>query len=71
MEHVRWTGIVARFNHSKGYGFVAADNADEGDVFLHQSEWHDPLPVARGMRVSFKIGRDPRGRLRAKAAKAL
>jgi cold shock CspA family protein len=71
MEPVRWTGVIARFNYSKGYGVIESEKAGEADVFLHQSDWLDARPVQKGMECSFSIGRDQNGRLRAKAARAL
>jgi cold shock CspA family protein len=55
MEPFAGPGSSLGSTSSRGYGFVVSDNADD-DVFLHQSEWHDPLPVAKGLRVSFRIG---------------
>jgi cold shock CspA family protein len=62
---------VARWNGDKGYGFVISDKAGETDFFLHASQWHDPLPIAKGMRVSFTVGLDRAGRPCAKAARAI
>jgi CspA family cold shock protein len=70
MEPVRWTGTVQRWNGNRGFGFIAGDNGED-DIFVHASQWQDPLPIANGMRVSFRIGLDRAGRPCAKNARAL
>ena len=56
------TGRVLQFDHTRGYGFVAADDGGE-DVFLHASTFDgDPEEISSGMRVEFQVMAGDRGR---------
>jgi CspA family cold shock protein len=56
------TGRILQFDHSRGYGFVAADDGGE-DVFLHASVFDgDPDELAPGAKVEFKVMAGDRGR---------
>ena len=56
------TGRILQFDHSRGYGFVAADDDGE-DVFLHASVFDgDSDELAPGTKVQFKVMAGDRGR---------
>jgi cold shock protein len=56
------TGRILQFDHTRAYGFVAADDGGE-DVFLHTSVFDgDPDELAPGTRVEFKVMAGDRGR---------
>jgi CspA family cold shock protein len=57
------TGRILQFDHSRGYGFVAADDGGE-DVFLHASVFDGDHPdeLAPGTKVEFKVMAGDRGR---------
>jgi CspA family cold shock protein len=53
---------LLKFDHDRGYGFIAADDGGE-DVFLHASVFDgDPYKLAPGRRVEFKVLAGDRGR---------
>lgn len=61
----RKTGTVKWFDESKGYGFIARDDAED-DIFVHVSDilgaglgGFDSLQ--EGQRVEFEIERSPKG----------
>ena len=58
------TGTVARFDHGKGYGFIQRDG-DGHDIFLHNSNFIDPVQGEIGMRVQFNFAPGRDGRMRA------
>lgn len=64
MIAARQTGTVRRFDSNRGYGFIEADSGGD-DVFLHASNFIEPVTPVRGMRVQFTIGKSRDGRLRA------
>ena len=57
------TGTVKFFNHSKGFGFIAPDDGGN-DVFVHISAVNASgcPPLEDGMKVSFEVEPDPRGK---------
>jgi cold shock protein len=56
------TGKVLQFDHTRGYGFVAADDGGE-DVFLHASVFDgDPYDLVPGRDLEFQIMAGDRGR---------
>jgi cold shock protein len=56
------TGRILQFDHTRGYGFVAADDGGE-DVFLHASVYDgDPEELAPGIKMQFKVMAGDRGR---------
>ena len=60
------SGTVKWFNPEKGFGFVEPDGGGK-DVFLHISAFERSgiAGPCEGLRVSFDVERDPRGRLSA------
>jgi len=69
----RQTGKVKFFNVEKGFGFIAVDGGSR-DVFVHISVVQKAgLPqLNEGMRLSFMVEDDPRGRgLQAEALQLL
>jgi CspA family cold shock protein len=57
----RETGTVKWFNNSKGYGFIARENAD--DVFVHHTAilGDGYKSLDEGQRVEFVVERGPKG----------
>jgi cold shock protein len=56
------TGKVLQFDHTRGYGFVAADDGGE-DIFLHASAFDgDPGELAPGIPLEFQVMAGDRGR---------
>ncbi|MFO1034176.1 MAG: cold shock domain-containing protein [Hyphomicrobiales bacterium] len=55
--------IVKFFNRDKGFGFITPDDGGK-DVFVHVSNVHKGgIPYLEdGMRLSFDVQDDPRGR---------
>lgn len=49
------TGVVARFDHNVGYGFVSDEQGAQ--FFLHRSEMPNGMLPSMGMKVSFYAGR--------------
>ena len=57
------TGTVKFFNHSKGFGFIAPEDGGN-DVFVHISAVNASgcPPLEDGMKVSYEVEPDPRGK---------
>jgi len=57
------TGIVKWFNATKGFGFIAPDGGGK-DVFVHVTAvQRSGIPeLNEGMRISFEVQPDKRGR---------
>ena len=62
-DRQRHTGKVKFFNIEKGFGFIAVDGGGR-DVFVHVSVVQKAgMPhLNEGMRLSFVVDEDPRGR---------
>ncbi|MGE0844724.1 MAG: cold-shock protein [Flavobacteriaceae bacterium] len=60
---MRQNGTVKFFNTQKGYGFIAPDDGAK-DVFVHVTavERSGVPPLDKGMKVSFELEDDKRGR---------
>ena len=58
----RKSGTVKWFNDSKGYGFIAPDNAEQ-DVFVHFSaiQGDGYRTLTEGQRVEFSVAETERG----------
>ena len=56
-------GVVKWFNDKKGYGFIAIEEAEGKDLFVHHSsiEMTGFRTLAEGDRVSFDISETDRG----------
>jgi CspA family cold shock protein len=57
----RQIGTVKWFNGSRGYGFIARENAD--DVFVHQTaiQGEGYKNLDEGQRVEFAVEQGPKG----------
>jgi cold shock CspA family protein len=60
----RHTGTVKWFNAGKRFGFIGPDEGGE-DVFVHISEIRGQQGLQENQRVSFVIGKGPKGRPQA------
>lgn len=50
-------GIVLDYNRAKGFGFVAPDEENANDLFVHHSNIDSvPRYLVPGQRVSFELG---------------
>eukprot|EP00445_Apocalathium_hangoei_P044884 CAMPEP_0203985926 /NCGR_PEP_ID=MMETSP0360-20130528/5647_1 /ASSEMBLY_ACC=CAM_ASM_000342 /TAXON_ID=268821 /ORGANISM="Scrippsiella Hangoei, Strain SHTV-5" /LENGTH=94 /DNA_ID=CAMNT_0050925269 /DNA_START=160 /DNA_END=440 /DNA_ORIENTATION=+ len=51
------TGLVTTWLEDRGFGFIAPDDPDIGDLFVHASELRDARSssLRRGDRVSFQV----------------
>lgn len=60
---MRQSGIVKFFNQSKGYGFISPEGGGK-DVFVHiTAVQRAGIPeLNEGMKVSFEVQPDKRGR---------
>lgn len=60
---MRQNGTVKFFNQAKGYGFISPDGGGK-DVFVHiTAVQRAGIPdLAEGMKVSFEVQADKRGR---------
>lgn len=60
---MRQNGTVKFFNTQKGYGFIAPDDGAK-DVFVHVTavERSGVPPLDKGMKISFELEDDKRGR---------
>ncbi len=60
---MRQSGTVKFFNQAKGYGFVAPDDGGK-DVFVHVTAvQRSGIPeLSEGMKISFEVQPDKRGR---------
>ena len=56
-------GTVKWFNADKGYGFIAVDGGQGGDVFVHWSaiEASGYKTLDEGQRVEFEVTQGPKG----------
>ncbi len=52
------TGILASFNHSKGYGFIR-DSIIKENIFVHMTDMMDDLQ--EGDTVTFNLEKGPKG----------
>jgi cold shock CspA family protein len=64
----RRTGTVKWFNKGKGYGFIQPDDGGE-DVFVHISQTPGQQGLRENQRVSFVVGKGPKGRSQAQDVK--
>ena len=59
---MRCTGRVIRFDETRGYGFIAADDGGD-DVFLHANDLEmEKSQLRRSARVSFEVEEGERGK---------
>ena len=65
----RETGTVKWFNNTKGYGFIAREDAE--DVFVHHSAIQGAgyKSLDEGERVEFTVERGPKGLQAAQVAR--
>ena len=57
------TGIVKWFNDAKGYGFIAPDEKDGKDIFVHYSNIKGDgfRSLYEGQVVTFNVEEGPKG----------
>ncbi|EPX56524.1 Cold-shock DNA-binding domain protein [Cystobacter fuscus DSM 2262] len=60
-------GVISRWNDDKGFGFIRP-TAGGDEVFLHISAFRGDRRPQTGDQVSFIVGKDTQGRLRAEKA---
>jgi CspA family cold shock protein len=60
----RRRGTVKWFNKGKGYGFIQPDGGGK-DFFVHISQTPDQQGLREKQRVSFVVGKGPKGRSQA------
>ncbi|MFY0576716.1 cold shock domain-containing protein [Cystobacter fuscus] len=60
-------GVISRWNDDKGFGFIRP-TAGGDEVFLHISAFRGDRRPRTGDQVSFIVGKDTQGRLRAEQA---
>ncbi|HUR43407.1 MAG TPA: cold-shock protein [Aestuariivirga sp.] len=60
---MRQNGTVKFFNQAKGYGFVSPEDGGK-DVFVHITQvQRSGIPeLSEGLRISFEVQEDTRGR---------
>ena len=66
----RRTGTVKWFNNSKGFGFIKPDGGGK-DLFVHISQTSNKRGLQDKQRVSFVIGKGPKGRDQAQNVESL
>jgi len=64
----RRMGIVKWFDKGKGYGFIQPDGGSE-DFFVHISQTLEQQGLRENQRVSFMVGKGPKGRPQAQDVK--
>jgi len=59
----RQTGSVKWFNTTKGFGFIAPDEGQGGDVFVHITNLNgvDPNQLQENTRVEFTVEQGDKG----------
>ena len=60
----RRTGTVKWFDKGKGYGFIQPDGGGE-DFFVHKTQTPGQQGLQENQRVSFVVGKGPKGRSQA------
>lgn len=60
----RRTGTVRWFDNGRGYGFIKPDGGGD-DFFVHKTQTPDRQGLQDGQRVSFVVGKGPKGRPQA------
>jgi cold shock CspA family protein len=66
----RRTGTVKWFNEGKGYGFIKPDDGGK-DFFVHKSQTPGQQGLREKQRVSFVVGKGPKGRPQARDVRPL
>jgi cold shock CspA family protein len=61
----RQTGTVKWFDATRGYGFIQPDGSGD-DVFVHISQTPEQQGLQERQRVSFVMGKGPKGRPQAR-----
>ena len=61
MQQQREAGVIAGYYDLRGFGFIAMNGAESGDIFVHPSEMADPVLLREGTRVTFVLTDTPKG----------
>lgn len=62
IDDEEFEGSILWYDPNKGYGFIAAKQAEQGDIFLHWrhlEERHRGIRWQAGTRILFKIRSNP------------
>ncbi len=68
--NARLSGVLRWWNDALGYGFILLDDL-ETEVFIHARAFRRALRPVPNLRVSFELGRNARGQVRAETARPI
>ena len=67
-----FTGVMAKWDHQRSYGFIRPSQTGHDDIFVHRRELRMPASDFRpGMKIRFDIGLDAEGKVEAKNVEAM
>lgn len=66
------TGTIVVWKRGRGFGFVAPDDLNQPDIFIHYSFLvGDKKFLVEGQRVQFELATDQDGRLQARNVRVI